>query len=75
LLNQTLKKGHESGNQTERRNTKGKKKEKLNFVPRSNLNPTEQGLCHTVALLFTLKSILRQKKIDMETQIFDHAKI
>jgi hypothetical protein len=32
-------------------------------------------LFHTVALPFTLKSILRQKKKTMETQIFHHAKI
>jgi len=35
----------------------------------------KQGVCHTSALLFTLKSILRQKKKSiMETQIFHHAK-
>jgi hypothetical protein len=34
----------------------------------------EQGVCHTLALPFTLKSILRKKRI-METQIFHHAKI
>jgi hypothetical protein len=75
-----IKKGHESRNPKKRRTPKEKKnfkrKEKLNFVPRSKLNPTEEGLCHTIALLFTLKSILRQKKkINMETQIFHHAKI
>jgi hypothetical protein len=60
----------------QRKKKKFKRKEKLNFVPRSKLNPTEEGLCHTIALLFTLKSILRQKKkINMETQIFHHAKI
>ncbi len=35
----------------------------------------KQGVCHTAALPFTLKSILRQKESLMETQIFHHAKI
>jgi hypothetical protein len=35
----------------------------------------KQGVCHTVALPFTFKSILRQKKIFLATQIFHHAKI
>jgi hypothetical protein len=34
----------------------------------------EQGVCHIVALPFTLKGILRQKK-NKETQIFHHVKI
>jgi hypothetical protein len=34
----------------------------------------KQGVCHTVALPFTLKRILRQKKNIMKTQIFHHAK-
>jgi hypothetical protein len=34
----------------------------------------EQGVCHTMALLFTLKGVLRQKK-NKETQIFHHATI
>jgi len=34
----------------------------------------EQGVCHTMALPFTLKGILRQKK-NKETQIFHHVKI
>jgi hypothetical protein len=34
----------------------------------------KQGVCRTMALSFTLKSILRQKHI-METQIFHPAKI
>jgi hypothetical protein len=39
-----------------------------------NLVPTnEQGVCHTVALPFTLKSIWREIFF-METQIFHHAK-
>ncbi len=37
--------------------------------------PFKQGVCHIVALPFTLKSILRQKKKKfMEIQIFQHAK-
>jgi len=35
----------------------------------------QQGVCHIVALPFTLKSILMQKKRIMESQIFHHAKI
>ncbi len=35
----------------------------------------KKGVCHTVALPFTLKSILGQKKNIMKTQIFHHAKI
>jgi len=38
-------------------------------------NKTKQGVCHNVALPFTLKSILRQKTNFLETQIFHHAKI
>jgi hypothetical protein len=33
----------------------------------------QQGVCHIVALPFTLKNILRQKR-NYETQIFHHAK-
>jgi hypothetical protein len=32
-------------------------------------------VCHTVALPFKLKGILRQKKRIMKTQIFHHAKL
>ncbi len=35
----------------------------------------KQGVCHIVALPFTLKSILKAKRRIMETQIFHHAKI
>jgi hypothetical protein len=35
----------------------------------------QQGVCHTVALPFTLKTYLKTKRRIMETQIFDHAKI
>jgi hypothetical protein len=34
----------------------------------------QHGVCHTVALPFTLKSILRQRRI-IKTQIFHYAKI
>jgi hypothetical protein len=37
-------------------------KEKLNLGhPSQSLMPLKKGVCHTVALPFTLKSILRQK--------------
>jgi hypothetical protein len=38
---------------------------------------TQQAVCHTLALPFTLKNILRQKKKRkiMKAQIFHHAKI
>jgi hypothetical protein len=39
----------------------------------SHLN--NKGLCHTVALPFILKSILRQKKNYGNSNIFHHAKI
>jgi hypothetical protein len=35
----------------------------------------KQGVCHIVALPFTLKSTLRQKKNYGKIQIFHHAKI
>ncbi len=35
----------------------------------------KQGVCHTMALAFTLKSISWQKRRIMEIQIFHHAKI
>jgi hypothetical protein len=35
----------------------------------------KQGVCHSVALSFTLKSILKGKRRIMETQTFHHAKI
>jgi hypothetical protein len=35
----------------------------------------KQGACHTVALPFTLKNILRQKKKIMKIKIFYNAKI
>jgi hypothetical protein len=42
----------------------------------SSLKISKQGVCHTVALPFTLKkSILRQKRRMMETQTFHHVKI
>jgi hypothetical protein len=47
------------------------------MVYENEMNPTtqnQQGVCHDVALPFTLKSILRQF-FYMETQIFDHEKI
>jgi hypothetical protein len=34
----------------------------------------QQGVCHTVALLFTLKKYLKAKRRIMETQIVHHAK-
>jgi hypothetical protein len=34
-----------------------------------------EGVCHTMALPFTLKSISSPKKRIMKTQIFHHAKI
>jgi hypothetical protein len=40
------------------------------------LGPTKDILvCHTMALPFPLKTMLRQKYKIMETQIFHHAKI
>jgi hypothetical protein len=33
------------------------------------------GVCHTMALPFTLKSMLRQKRRVMETQVFHDAQI
>jgi hypothetical protein len=34
-----------------------------------------KGVCHTVALPFTLKSYLKAKRRIIEPQIFHHAKI
>jgi hypothetical protein len=34
-----------------------------------------KGVCHTMALPFTFKKYLKEKKRIMETQIFHHAKI
>jgi hypothetical protein len=55
---------------------KGKQeKEGWDGLKRKGMKIVEQGVSHTVALLFTLKeSILRQKK-NYEIQIFHHAKI
>jgi hypothetical protein len=46
----------------------------MSFLPPPN-EQIKQGVCHIVTLPFAFKSILRQKKNFMETQIFHHAKI
>jgi hypothetical protein len=39
----------------------------------TNKKEKEKGVCHTVALPFTLKSrYLKAKRRNMKTQIFDH---
>jgi hypothetical protein len=53
------------------RQPKKKKKEKSVMRNKVKTFQTSKGVCHIVALPFTLKSILRQ----METQVFQHAKI
>jgi len=38
-------------------------------------NKTKQGVCHIVALPFTLKKVSKGERRIMEIQIFHHAKI
>jgi hypothetical protein len=44
-------------------------------MAKTKQNKTRGVFRHTVALPFTLKGILRQRRRIMETQIFHHAKI
>jgi hypothetical protein len=41
----------------------------------NNNNNNNKGVCHTVALPFALRSILRQKKNYGNSNLFHHAKI
>jgi hypothetical protein len=51
-----------------------KKSRSKDSQPRPIFHSLHKEVCHIVALPFTLKSILRQKKGIMEIQIFHHAK-
>jgi hypothetical protein len=54
---------------------KTKLKLSLIFTARIGIEFFKQGLCHTVALPFTLKRYLKAKRRIMEIQIFHHAKM